>query len=285
MKIAHFPNNLPSNKDLVYPELLSAISLTDEIVEGSMDADAALIWSVLWFGKMSGNKRVWDHYRTQGKPVIVIEVGGLSRNDTWKLGINGINRDADFGLSLGVNPDRVKKLGIEISPWQKTDKPYILVCGQHGHSLQWKHMPDMETYYKNTVTEIRKYSDKPIVLRSHPRFRERVHFPIEDEKWFLDNNCEWNIAKHVQKTYDSFDLEDQLKETYFTVSFSSNAGISSIIQGIPTVVSKHSLAYDMSSSFNELNYPDREDWLINMANIEYFPNEIDIQWQRIRQKL
>ena len=202
-----------------------------------------------------------------------------------KLGINGINRDADFGLSLGVNPDRVKKLGIEISPWQKTDKPYILVCGQHGHSLQWKHMPDMETYYKNTVTEIRKYSDKPIVLRSHPRFRERVHFPIEDEKWFLDNNCEWNIAKHVQKTYDSFDLEDQLKETYFTVSFSSNAGISSIIQGIPTVVSKHSLAYDMSSSFNELNYPDREDWLINMANIEYFPNEIDIQWQRIRQKL
>jgi len=285
MKIAHFPNNLPSNKDLVYPELLSAISLTDEIVEGSMDADAALIWSVLWFGKMSGNKRVWDHYRTQGKPVIVIEVGGLSRNETWKLGINGINRDADFGLSLGVNPDRVKKLGIEISPWQKTDKPYILVCGQHGHSLQWKHMPDMETYYKNTVTEIRKYSDKPIVLRSHPRFRERVHFPIEDEKWFLDNNCEWNIAKHVQKTYDSFDLEDQLKETYFTVSFSSNAGISSIIQGIPTVASKHSLAYDMSSSFNELNYPDRDDWLINMANIEYFPNEIDIQWQRIRQKL
>ncbi len=285
MKIAHFPNNLPSNKDLVYPELLSAISLTDEIVEGSMDADAALIWSVLWFGKMSGNKRVWDHYRTQGKPVIVIEVGGLSRNETWKLGINGINRDADFGLSLGVNPDRVKKLGIEISPWQKTDKPYILVCGQHGHSLQWKHMPDMETYYQNTVTEIRKYSDKPIVLRSHPRFRERVHFPIEDEKWFLDNNCEWNIAKHVQKTYDSFDLEDQLKETYFTVSFSSNAGISSIIQGIPTVASKHSLAYDMSSSFNELNYPDRDNWLINMANIEYFPNEIDIQWQRIRQKL
>ena len=143
-------------------------------------------------------------------------------------------------------------------------------------------MPAMETYFKNTVTEIRKYSDKPIVLRSHPRFRERIHFAVEDENWFLNNNCEWNIAKHVQKTYDSFDLEDQLKETCYTVSYSSNAGISSIIQGIPSVVSEHSLAYDMSSNFNELKYPDREDWLINMANVEYFADEIGSQWQRIR---
>ena len=56
-----------------------------------MDADAALIWSVLWFGQMGKNKEVWDRYRAQGKPVIVIEVGGLIRNETWKLGINGIN--------------------------------------------------------------------------------------------------------------------------------------------------------------------------------------------------
>ena len=282
MRIAHFPGNLPNNKDMVYPQVLEAIRKTDSLVEYSMDADAALIWSVLWFGKMASNRRVWEHYREQGKPVIVIEVGGLSRNETWKLGINGINRDAEFGLSLGVNPDRVKKLGMETCTWQKTDKPYILVCGQHGHSLQWENMPAMETYFKNTVTEIRKYSDKPIVLRSHPRFRERIHFAVEDENWFLNNNCEWNIAKHVQKTYDSFDLEDQLKETCYTVSYSSNAGISSIIQGIPSVVSEHSLAYDMSSNFNELKYPDREDWLINMANVEYFADEIGSQWQRIR---
>ena len=36
---------------------------------------------------------------------------GISK---WNFaGINGINRDAEFGLSLGVNPDRVKKLGME----------------------------------------------------------------------------------------------------------------------------------------------------------------------------
>src|SRR6056300_699096 len=127
MKISHFPSNLPNNAKEVYPQLVDAIQQTDTLVENNMDADAALIWSVLWFGKMSGNKRVWEHYRAQGKPVIVIEVGGLIRNETWKLGINGINQDADFALDVGVNPDRVKKLGVEIQPWVTDDKPYILI--------------------------------------------------------------------------------------------------------------------------------------------------------------
>ena len=57
MKISHFPNNLPGNADEVYPQLIEAIGKTDELVTSSMDADAALIWSVLWYGKMAGNKR------------------------------------------------------------------------------------------------------------------------------------------------------------------------------------------------------------------------------------
>jgi hypothetical protein len=228
---------------------------------------------------------VWDHYRAQGKPVVVIEVGGLIRNETWKLGINGINRDADFALDVGVNPDRVKQLGVETKPWVFKEKEYILVCGQHAHSLQWEGMPDMNTYFKETVTEIRAHSDRPIVLRSHPRFRENLHFTVEDPQWFKDQGCEWNIAKKVQKTYDSFDLENQLNETFLTVSHSSNAGINSIIQGIPAIVSKHSLAHDMTSSYSERIFTKRREWLIDMCNIEYRADEISVAWNRIRQKL
>ena len=285
MIISHFPNNLPGNNTLVYPQLIEAISKTDTLVKGKMDADAALIWSVLWFGQMGKNKEVWDRYRAQGKPVIVIEVGGLIRNETWKLGINGINRDADFALDVGVNPDRVKKFGIEMKPWQEDDKPYILVCGQHAHSQQWVDMPDMETYFKETVIKIREHSGKPIVLRSHPRFRENLHFPVKDAEWFKQQNCEWNIAQQVHETYDSFDFEHQLKETALTVSYSSNAGVSSVIQGIPSVVSEHSLAYGVTSTFSQARSPDREDWIIDMANIEWLADEIGDQWLRIRQKL
>ena len=33
MKISHFPNNLPSNADEVYPNLIDAINKTDELVD------------------------------------------------------------------------------------------------------------------------------------------------------------------------------------------------------------------------------------------------------------
>ena len=281
MKISHFPGNLPNNAQEVNPQLIDAIQQTDTLVENDLDADAALIWSLLWYGKMGANKQVWDHYRARNKPVIVIEVGGLIRNTTWKLGINGINRDADFAVEPYMSGDRVKKFGIILQPW-KQDGEYILICGQHGHSEQWRNMPDMDTYYRNTIAEIRKVTDKPIVVRSHPRFRESLHWAC-DMQWYKDNNVIWNIPKHVQQTYDSFDLEHMLKHTHFTVSHSSNAGITSIIQGVPAVVSESSLAYEVGSKMDSwLSKPDRHNWLNRMSYTEWFADEIHIQWSRIR---
>ena len=284
MKISHFPSNLPNNASEVYPQLVDAIQNTDTLVENDMDADAALIWSVLWFGKMGANKAVWDHYRARNKPVIVIEVGGLIRNETWKLGINGINRDADFAVEPYMPGDRVKKFGIVLQPWQQGGE-YILICGQHGHSEQWRNMPDMDTYYRNTIAEIRKVSDKPIVVRSHPRYRESLHWACEMQ-WYKEQGVTWNIPKHVQQTYDSFDLEHMLKHTHFTVSHSSNAGINSIIQGVPAIVSESSLAYDVGTSMGGwLSKPDRHVWLNRMTYTEWFADEIGVQWNRIRNKL
>jgi hypothetical protein len=284
MKISHFPNNLPGNADMVYPQLLDALKTTDTVVENDMHADVALIWSVLWFGKMSANKAVWDHYRAQNKPVVVIEVGGLNRNKTWKLGINGINRDADFAIEEYMPDDRKQKLGIVLQDWRHTGD-YVLVCGQHGHSEQWRNMPDMNTYYKQTVEKIRKITDKPIVLRSHPRYRENLHFACDTE-WFAQQGCEWNIPKHIQQTYDSFDLEHMLKHTLFTVSHSSNAGITSVIDGVPAVVSESSLAYDVGTAMGKwLSKPDRHVWINRLCYTEWYADEIHTQWSRLRDHL
>ena len=57
-------------------------------VENSLDCDAVVIWSVLWNGRMQANKAVYEHYRSQGKPVIVIDVGALKREITWKISVN-----------------------------------------------------------------------------------------------------------------------------------------------------------------------------------------------------
>ena len=97
-----------------------------------MNADVAVIWSVLFNGRMSNNRVVWERYRQSNRNVVVLEVGGIKRNTTWKVGLNGINRDGYFGDNNNDNT-RAKALGLTYKPW-KSNGNFILVCGQHDKS-------------------------------------------------------------------------------------------------------------------------------------------------------
>ena len=94
MKIEIWPDNGPLNSKDIFKKFIHSLRQSGEQVwenKQAPDADVAVIWSVLWQGRMRHNKNVWDRYRNANKPVIVIEVGGIKRNETWKIGINGIN--------------------------------------------------------------------------------------------------------------------------------------------------------------------------------------------------
>ena len=68
---------------------------------------------MLWQGRMSQYRSIYEKYKAQNKPVIVIEVGGIKRNETWKIGINGINREADFA-NQNFDNNRWRKFNIEL---------------------------------------------------------------------------------------------------------------------------------------------------------------------------
>jgi hypothetical protein len=47
--------------------LLSSLRRAGHVLEeNSMTADALLIWSVLWSGRMAANQAVYQHYRSLG---------------------------------------------------------------------------------------------------------------------------------------------------------------------------------------------------------------------------
>jgi hypothetical protein len=231
--------------------------------------DVAVIWSVLWSGRMARNKQIWDINRGLGKPVIVLEVGGIKRGITWKVGLNGINRTAYFGEQ---NNDRTRaaNLGLVCKPWRSNGN-FILIAGQHDKSLQWQDMPRMSNWFLQTYEEVRKYTDRPILFRPHPRCR------LEHIERGLKNVIRQE-PRHVNGTYDDFDM--QFNNIWATVSYSSNPGIHSIISGVPSFVSNSSLAYPVANDINNLQdienplMPDRTQWLNDYAHTEYTVQEI-----------
>ena len=231
--------------------------------------DVAVIWSVLWNGRMTRNKQVWEQNRKLNRPVIVLEVGGIERGTTWKVGLNGINRDAYFG-DKDNDRTRADSLGLVCKPW-RSNGDFILVCGQHDKSLQWQNMPRMSNWFLNTYDEIRKYTQRPIVFRPHPRCRlEHIERGLK--------NVHRQEPHHVNGTYDDFDMG--FSNVWATVSYSSNPGTHSCINGVPAFVSTHSLAYDVGNDIDFLYdienplMPDRQQWLNDYAHTEYTIEEI-----------
>ena len=235
----------------------------------STNSDVDVIWSVLWHGRMAQNKAIWDRAMAQSKPVVVLEVGGIKRGTTWKVGLNGINRDAFFGDDRN-DSRRSDLLNLRLKPW-RTNGKYILICGQHDKSLQWQNMPRMSNWFLNTYDEIRKHTDRPIIFRPHPRCRlEHIERGLK--------HVYRQEPQHITNTYDDFDID--FNNVWATISYSSNPGIHSIIDGVPAFVSTHSLAYPAGNDIDFLHtieqplMPDRTQWLNDYAWTEYTIEEI-----------
>ena len=270
MKFSLFKEYGALNSKPVFEAFEHSLRAAGHDVQGdNMHSDVAVIWSVLFDGRMAGNKPIWDYYRKTGRKIIVLEVGGIQRGTTWKVGLNGINRDAYFGPNNNNN-DRHRLLGLSLKPW-RTHGEHILICGQHEKSLQWRNMPTMSTWVVNTIDKIQKHTDRPIVFRPHPRCRLDT---IEHQY----QNVYRDTPRQIQGTYDDFNLS--FGKCHAVVSYSSNPGIHSILNGVPAFVGTSSLAYDVGNDIDFLHdveaplMPNRQQWLNDYAHTEWTVQEI-----------
>jgi hypothetical protein len=129
----------------------------------------------------------------------------------------------------------------------------------------------MSNWFLDTYDEIRKHTDRPILFRPHPRCRlEHIERGLK--------NVHRQEPKQITGTYDDFDM--QFNNIHATVSYSSNPGIHSIIDGVPAFVGPSSLAYDVG---NDIDFwhdienplmPDRTQWLNDYAWTEFTIEEI-----------
>lgn len=267
MDIAYFPNSVAKNGHSVMASMISALEARGHrVIRDSMSADAAVIWSLSWAGKMRSNQAVFDHYRQRSRDVLIIEVGLLNRGYYWKVGLNGtVPR---HHLATGSGTGRSQLLGVDLKPWRNSRGQDILICPQRSRSGLWENMPEIETWIQNTIDRIRQHSDRRIVVRPHPRQKLRWH----------PAGCTVISALPVVNTYDDFNFTQALDQAWAVVNHNSHTGTQSIIQGIPAFVDGTSPAapvanLDFSAIENPM-MPDRQDWFDDLCWTEFSIKEI-----------
>lgn len=255
------------NSKPVFEAFSKGVSQLGHNVVVNKEADIEVIWSILWHGRMARNKIIWNRNKKENKPVIVLEVGCFNRGFYWKMGIDGINRDAFFGPN-GNDHQRADKLKLYLKN-NFNPNGNILVAGQHRKSGQWGNESFADNYFNITVKEIRKFTDKKIIIRPHPRSKM-----IEDISQY--KNIIVETPQKIQNTYDNYNLCFQ--NLYAVINWSSNPGVLAAIEGIPTFVGPSSLAYDVSnpdlSAICQPKIFDRTQWINDMAYTEWSIDEI-----------
>ena len=263
--IAYFPSQCAQNGRTIMSAVLDYLQACGiQTQENSMTADAVVIWSVLWAGRMAPNQAVYEHYRSQGKPVIIIEIGALYRGNTWKVSVNNITAQGYYGHLDHLDWDRPAKLKISLAT-QLGSKPNIIIAAQHNRSLQVAGV-DMSEWVNNTIGILRNNTDRPITIRPHPRCRLMLNN--------LPPGVSIESPRKLANTYDSYDMHF---DCHAVVNYNSGPGIQAAIAGVRPIVELTSLAYPVAVGFADVEQPyekDRDLWLAQICHTEYTLTEL-----------
>ena len=250
-------------------------SLGHEIVKN--DENFAVIWSVLWSGRMKPNQEVYRRCVKNNIPVIIIEVGNLLRHKTWRISINNINGLGIFGNDDNFDQKRPEKLGLSLKPVNSRRREEILIAAQHQQSLQWQGMPSMSAWVENVVAQLRQHTTRNIVVRPHPRSPFSVNL----------NNVRVLSPKIIPGSYDDFDIDYNY---HCVVNHNSGPAVQAAVFGTPVICDSSSLAGELSGNIENIesiNLPDRTEWFLKLCHTEWTTDEISqgIPLERILKKI
>lgn len=210
-------------------------------------------------------KNIIDFQKNTGGKIMPIDAGCWkycdSKNEYLRYSLDGVFYDQSNYANKNSTPDRYNiiktKLNIDLLPWKKEGE-HILLLMQRDAGWSMKGLKPLN-WVAQKVEEIRKHSNRKIVVRPHPVGTKS------------DELASLKTMRGVEVTdYTNTSIRDDLKNCYAAVVFNSSSGVAAIMEGVPLFVDdKSSVCYSVSNTdINLINtpiYPEREQWLYDLA--------------------
>jgi hypothetical protein len=202
-----------------------------------------------------------------------------------RYSLNGVFPNTGQYFDDNPDPTRWEQIqrdaNINLQSQKTTGKNIVLCCQRNGGWSMGSE--DVTTWVRNTVSKIRKYSDRPIVVRPHPGDKQAIEYfnPRTTSIRFLHN-----------VTIGDFNspLDKDLKNAWCVVNHNSSSIVGPVIQGYPAFITdpiKSQCAEVTHHSFEFIENPkefDRIKWLqrISMFHWKFSELEDGTAWKHIR---
>ena len=239
--------------------------------------------------KKLGN--IYQYVIDSGKPFICVESAVFRRNMPTPPHPKAYHRwswtsyfrdEGDYcnDISSSDRWEQIQKdQNIQIKPWKSPGDSILLLLQRPGDTslkkLIAKHV-SYEIFISHTITEIRKNTDRPIIIRLHPS-RKATQLKIIE-----------SLNLKGIKIIDTYSVSGSLSggdglygdflKAWAVVGFNSNALTESVCEGIPTFsMCPSSMAWECSNkSLDLLDQPQvfkRQQWLNNLGYCQWREDE------------
>jgi hypothetical protein len=231
--------------------------------------------------RMSWHGKFMLHIKNSNKPFIVSESQPFREHDGWlRFGWNSYRwNDANWNNDNvdSTRWNRFQKLtNIKFIDWHSPGDSIIIMGQKEGDSSLVKiYQQGYESIYDwicDQIIEIRKHSDRKIIIRPHPRNLERgVKLTTQlIAKLKLDNVAiSENLTQGGNQGGEGLDAD--LAQAHCVVTYNSLSGVESVVKGIPVFALDggsmvHPIAHHKLSQIENLKYDiDLQDWKNKIA--------------------
>mgnify|MGYP001082829119 CR=1 FL=1 len=185
------------------------------------------------------------------------------------------------------NPKRWQQISkhLNISLEQpKLNGKNIVICLQRNQGWSMGKLPVVQ-WLENVILEIKKYSDRKIVIRPHPGDKKAIihYLPQLMQKYKHNPSIKISSA--------GTPLEQDLQKAWAVVNHNSSSIVGPLIQGYPGFITdsvKSQCAEVSHNGFSQLENPqqfDRQQWLerISMLHWNFEELENGTAWRHMRQ--
>jgi hypothetical protein len=279
--VAYYAGIPPNNSNLEKPLILDyfcqgVIAVGDTAVAHKemsvLDCDVALIQGFVHNdGKqmphLNLRKSAIDRQYKNGKRSLVVDsnlflyVNKTNPLHYLRYSFDGVFPTTGFYFDKDIDPLRwikiSRNLNLNLKPW-RTSGNHILLCLQRNGGWSMGGVSSID-WMNLTIASIRKYSNRPIVVRAHPG----------DKK--IKSILKINHKNVLLSTKEN--LVDDLRGAWATVVYNSSPSVASILEGVPAfltdTIPQHSQSFDVAntdiSNIENPVMPNRQAWVERLA--------------------
>jgi len=194
-----------------------------------------------------------------------------------RYSFNGVFPNTGIYCDTNIDPSRWKKISTDLNislKDYKSNGSHILLCLQRNGGWSMKDY-DVQEWALTTIKEIRKYSDRPIIIRGHPGDKAA--------KEYLDPcspKCRLKNLPNVQFSDFSRSLLQDLNNAWAVVNHNSSPVVGAAIEGYPIFVTDPSrsqcrdVANTDLSMIESPNKPNRQRWVERLSMFHWKFDEL-----------